>query len=108
MDSNCGLFTTTPTTDGSYVYTTSYVQCVTYMDNTAVGVGARIDEKVATVWTTRADYAYAWSDGTTYLAKSRQYYCNGHGTDVWRGVGWGQTSDSGTSSAAGSSKSLSC
>ncbi len=109
MDSNCYLNTPQPTTDGVNVYFTASVSCSTYMDNTAVQAGARILERnAAGYYETRAGWAYAYSGGTTYLPKSRSYNCNGNGTDTYRGTGYGKTSDNGSQTKEGSSRSLTC
>lgn len=108
MDDNCTLSLTVPTTDGVYVYGTSKVVCYTYMDYTAAQVGIKIQEKVGVYWTDRTGWKYKYSGGTTRLEVSDQYYCNGHGTDLWRGYGYGETTDGGGEYASGPSASLTC
>jgi hypothetical protein len=107
MDNNCGLSITQPVTDATYAYSTSLVSCSTYMDYTAVEVRNTIQEEVAFVWTSR-NTKYNYSSGATSLSVTSKYNCNGHGTDVYRGTGSGKTSDNGSSSSTGSTRSLTC
>jgi hypothetical protein len=108
MDSNCSLSVSTPTSNGVYVYSTTTVTCSTYMDHTAVEARNRIAEQVAGAWVYRTDWNTVYSAGTTSLSVTQSYYCNGHGTDNYRGQGYGKTSDGGSTTATGSSRSWTC
>ena len=108
MDSNCSLAVTTPVTDGNYIYSTSHVTCATYMDHTDVEVRNRIFESVFGNWTLRTDWNTKYSAGTTSLSVTQSYYCNGHGTDNWRGEGYGKTTDGGHENGYSPSASRTC
>ncbi len=108
MDSNCGLSVSTPTSDGVYVYSTSTVTCSTYMDYTAVEVRNRIAEQVGSAWLNRTEWKTLYSGGTTSLAITQSYNCNGHGTDNYRGQGYGKTSDGESTTKNGAARSLTC
>jgi len=109
MDSNCSLYVSDPTDDDTYVYSTSSVYCVTVYDSTVVQVGNMIQESALGVWQTRAGWVYKYqAAGYTSLSIGQKASCNGHGTDTWRGVGEGRTSDNGETITPGTPRSVTC
>lgn len=108
MHSNCWLTVTTPTTDGTKVYSASTVKCTTYMSTTAVLVAAKIQEQVLPVWVGRTGWVTNPSTGATNLSVTQVFNCNGRGTDNWRGQGEGTTKDNGKTARDGASRSLTC
>ena len=108
MDSNCGLAAGTPRTDGVTVYVTATVTCSTYMDHTAVQVGAKVSKQDGLIWRDKTSYGYRYSSGATSLSVTKSWTCNGSGTDDYRTGAMGKTSDNGETRFYGSEKRLTC
>lgn len=94
-ESSCIVTGYAPTTDGIYIYSDARNDCTNRIEN-AVKVRASVQEKVFSVWTVRTNtYDYGNQD---VLEVESQYYCNGHGTDVYktRATGWDSTEETKT------------
>jgi len=106
--SACDVWGTKPFTDNTYVYGDGVINCGAVSGTLAVKVRASMQEKVGFVWTVRTN-SYAYSSGTNLnLLKATSYYCNGHGTDLYktRGTGWDNQEETRTEYSA--QKSLTC
>lgn len=107
IDNNCEVIPYTPTTNGSYAYSTTVVACATYQDNTAVEAQSWLQELSFGSWQTRkTDTKYG--GGVTRLEAKATYYCNGHGDDNYRTRGYGKSTDGGWSIRYSSQRNLTC
>lgn len=99
----CSIAVTVPWDDNSWVYSSTTVTCTV---TRTITVKAAADEKIGPIWNNGA-----WQDErtavTTSVRANAKVWCNGHGTDVWRGRGFGTSSGSSQETTSGET-SLTC
>lgn len=69
-------------------------------------IQARIQEKVGPAWTTRNSVSKSGSGST--LSQSVATNCAGHGTESWRGQGYGKDSRGDTRTTNSSAATITC
>ena len=108
INPNCAVNATKPWDNDVYVYSTTTVTCYTTNSSVLATRAGNMIQEQAVVWVNRGSWNYNSSAGSATLVAQNQYYCNGHGTDNWRGEGLGDSSDGGETIIWTGAVSLTC